>query len=101
MKVLVHAANPLVAPEGVWWFDGSARLGEFYRGGQRGRALQAVGRDALGSVAVRADQVDVEEFFYRLAERSPRPDVWDVVEISDANTPVEYLDMVRRLAKTT
>ena len=94
MRILIHYPYLNAAPEGVWWFDGSATLRSYYV--PEGQSLQIVGARALRSVMHRADEFELEEVYSRLAERPPYPDDWDVTDISDKITPQEFLALSRK-----
>lgn len=93
---VLHYPNLHSAPKGVWWWeDGAPRLSEFYTDS----ALRPTGAARIGHVAEHADAVDIEEFFARLADSYPRPDVWEMVTLGEMTAP-EYLRFeIRRLKK--
>ena len=93
---VLHYPNAAAPPQGIWWFDGSARLGKFYTDPD----MEKIGASRMAAVAYRADAFDTEDFFQRLAESSPRPDLWEVVTLTGMTGP-EYLRFeARRYAKS-
>jgi len=94
MMVLLHFPFRNAAPDGIWWFDGSAILQSYY---PDNADLALVGGMTLRNVRYRADEHDVPEVFARLVDRPPYPDDWEVVSLS-AMEPKAYLDLARKTA---
>lgn len=93
---ILHYPNHAAPPQGIWWFDGSGRLGKFYTD----KDMQKLGEGVMAPVAYQADAVDVEDFFDRLSSASPRPDLWEVVTLTGMTGP-EYLRFeAKRYAKS-
>lgn len=81
---VLHYPNAADAPAGIWWWDGgSAELGKFYVD----EAMEMVGTETMGPVAMRADEFDPQLFFADLAARNPRPDLWATITLYDATGP--------------
>lgn len=84
-EALLHFPNHSAPPQGIWWEDDS-RLGRFYVDSD----FEAIGSEQIGFVGHNADAVDIEDFFDKMENSSPRPDLWARVSLGEMTAP-EYL----------
>lgn len=91
MDVVLHYPTLGSRPVGVWWWDGGPSLSRYYTD----KNMDVVGQDRMSPVAQRADQIDIPEFFSRLENRSPRPDVWTTATVKN-QSPIEYLKFMQK-----
>lgn len=94
---LLHYPNVSAPPQGIWWDDGGqSRLGRFYVDSD----FEALGTESMGSAAAHADSVDIEDFFDKMENSSPRPDVWAQVSLGDMTGPEFLRHEIRRFKKS-
>jgi hypothetical protein len=93
MNAVLHFPYWGAKPDGIWWFDGSATLGSYYPDNQ---PLSIVGGMSMWRFRYRADEVDVPEYFTRLAERTPRPDHWETIKLTGIDAKA-FLDLARKV----
>lgn len=94
MNALLHFPYWDSKPDGIWWFDGSAVLGEYYPDNPE---LAMLGEQALRRVHYRADEYDISDIFTRMAERWPMPDHYETVTLTNIDAKA-FLDLVRGAA---
>lgn len=92
MRIAVHYVARDDVPQGVWWV-GIEGIRHYY---VPNSPIEALGRYTM----YKKVQGEWEDYFSRLADYTPVEDDWDVVEISDAITPREYLEMARSMSRS-